>query len=38
MAAKKIEGIVLGEWLKAAEEQWEESGYAMTKEDLFNLP
>lgn len=38
MEAKKLEGAALGEWLKNAEEQWEESGYALTKEDLFNLP
>lgn len=38
MAVKKIEGATLGEWLKTAEERWEESGYALTEEELFNLP
>ena len=35
MAEKKIEGVALGEWLKLAEEQWEESGYTITKDELL---
>lgn len=37
MDIKNLSGVELGQWLKMAEEKWEESDYAMTKEELLNL-